>query len=63
MSDEAQEMLTLPAFDLVCSLEVIEHVADPAAFAGRGLIARSVNWIAYGVLRFGAVALAGGRDY
>lgn len=36
---------------------------DPAAFAGRSLLARAVNWVAYGVLRFGAVALAGGRDY
>jgi len=44
---------------------IAEHSrrVDPAAFAGRGLLARAVNWVAYGVLRFGAVALAGGRDY
>jgi hypothetical protein len=29
----------------------------------RGLLRRTGNWIAYGIVRFGAVALAGGRDY
>ena len=33
------------------------------SFARRGLVRRTVNWIAYGILRFAAVALAGGRDY
>jgi cardiolipin synthase len=32
-------------------------------FAGRGLLRRLGNWLAYFVVRFGAVALAGGRDY
>ncbi len=32
-------------------------------FARRGLLRRMGNWIAYGILRFAAVALAGGRDY
>ncbi len=35
----------------------------PEAFAGRGWLRRAINWIAYGIVRFGAVALAGGRDY
>lgn len=35
----------------------------PQSFAVRGLLRRTGNWIAYGIVRFGAVALAGGRDY
>jgi cardiolipin synthase len=33
------------------------------SFAGRGLLRRAINWFAYACVRFGAVALAGGRDY
>ena len=36
---------------------------QPQEFARRGLLRRMVNWIAYGIVRFGAVVLAGGRDY
>jgi len=36
---------------------------EPEQFARRGLLRRAINWIAYGIVRFGAVALAGGRDY
>ncbi len=36
---------------------------EAKTFARRGLLRRTVNWIAYGILRFAAVALAGGRDY
>jgi hypothetical protein len=32
-------------------------------FAGRGVLRRVLNWFAYGFVRFGAIALAGGRDY
>jgi hypothetical protein len=35
----------------------------PESFAGRGLLRRAINWIAYGIVRFVAVTLAGGRDY
>jgi cardiolipin synthase len=52
---------------LRASLErAIEHQSrrvSPEHFAGRGLLRRTINWIAYGIVRFGAVALAGGRDY
>lgn len=34
-----------------------------AAYAGRGLVRRFANWFAYRLLRFGAIAFAGGRDY
>jgi cardiolipin synthase len=46
--------------------QAIEHQSrsvEPGQFAGRGLLRRAINWMAYGVVRFGAVALAGGRDY
>lgn len=33
------------------------------AYARRGFLRRALNWIAYGILRFAAVVLAGGRDY
>jgi len=33
------------------------------SFVGRGMLRRAINWLAYGCVRFGAVALAGGRDY
>ena len=45
--------------------QAIEHESrrvQPAAFAGRGIVRRVINWLAYGIARFG-VALAGGRDY
>jgi cardiolipin synthase len=45
------------------AIEQESRRVHPAAFAGRGLLRRAVNWIAYGIVRFGAVALAGGRDY
>lgn len=55
------------ALALRAALErAIEHHSrrvQPQEFAGRGWLRRAVNWIAYGVVRFGAVALAGGRDY
>lgn len=55
------------ATSLRAALErAIEHHArrvQPQEFAGRGWLRRAANWIAYGVVRFGAVALAGGRDY
>ncbi len=35
----------------------------PEDFAGRGVLRRVLNWFAYGFVRFGAIALAGGRDY
>ncbi|HTN49797.1 MAG TPA: cardiolipin synthase ClsB [Burkholderiaceae bacterium] len=34
-----------------------------ADFAERSLLRRLVNWVAYRLVRFGAIALAGGRDY
>lgn len=39
------------------------HPVRAEDFARRGLIRRTLNWVAYGILRFAAVALAGGRDY
>jgi cardiolipin synthase A/B len=39
------------------------RVVHAETFARRGLLRRTVNWIAFGILRFAAVALAGGRDY
>ncbi len=35
----------------------------PEGYAGRGVLRRALNWFAYGCVRFGAIALAGGRDY
>lgn len=32
-------------------------------YARRGLLRRTLNWVAYGIVRFAAVALAGARDY
>ena len=54
------------AIGLAALERAIEHHSrrvQPQEFAGRGWLRRAVNWIAYGVVRFGAVALAGGRDY
>lgn len=55
------------ARDLRTALEraIDEHsrTVQPQEFAHRGLLRRMVNWIAYGIVRFGAVVLAGGRDY
>jgi len=45
------------------AIEQQSRRVQPLEFAGRGLLRRTVNWIAYGIVRFGAVALAGGRDY
>lgn len=45
------------------AIEQRSHRVHPESFAGRGLLRRTINWIAYGIVRFGAVALAGGRDY
>jgi cardiolipin synthase len=45
------------------AIEQESRRVHPEAFAGRSLLRRAVNWIAYGIVRFGAVALAGGRDY
>jgi cardiolipin synthase len=45
------------------SIEQHSRQVHPEGFAGRGLLLRALNWIAYGIVRFGAVALAGGRDY
>jgi len=39
------------------------HRLHPEGYAGRGLLRRVLNWFAYGCVRFGAIALAGGRDY
>ena len=55
------------AHDLRTALEsaIDEHSrrVQPQEFAHRRLLRRMVNWIAYGIVRFGAVVLAGGRDY
>ena len=48
---------------LVRAIEQQSRRVLPQSFAVRGLLRRTGNWIAYGIVRFGAVALAGGRDY
>jgi cardiolipin synthase A/B len=45
------------------SIERHSRQVHPQGFAGRGLLRRALNWVADGIVRFGAVALAGGRDY
>jgi cardiolipin synthase len=55
------------ARDLRARLEraIVEHSRPVRGedFARRGLLRRGLNWIAYGILRFAAVVLAGGQDY
>jgi cardiolipin synthase len=49
--------------DLERAIDERSRPLHAEAFARRGLLRRAVNWVAYGILRFAAVALAGGRDY
>lgn len=45
------------------AIETQSQRVHAEGYARRGLLRRTINWIAYGIVRFGAVALAGGRDY
>jgi cardiolipin synthase len=45
------------------AIAVHSHRLHPEGYAGRGVSRRVLNWFAYGCVRFGAIALAGGRDY
>jgi cardiolipin synthase len=45
------------------AIEQHSRRVQSADFAERGLVRRLGNWLAYRLLRFGAIAFAGGRDY
>ena len=55
--------LDAPHEALQRAIALHSHRLHPEGYAGRGLLRRVLNWFAYGCVRFGAIALAGGRDY